>query len=139
MCKIENCCTLGKYLSNPSSNSILSFQVMMMVPMMMPADGSANFGAAASMPMMNSIMNPCMMPQPFMMPQVPPTTAPCLHWHQQQQHIHKLLPCSHRRIPCNRPCSQALPWLQLLKYRCNSLHKECRVCSSSNNRCPCRS
>jgi hypothetical protein len=49
---------------------------MMMVPMMMPADGSANFGTSAPMPMMNSMMNPFMMPQPFQMPQVPPTAVP---------------------------------------------------------------
>jgi hypothetical protein len=55
----------------------MSFQVMMMVPMMMPADGSGNFGTQAPMMngMMNGMMNPFMMPQPYMMPQVPPTAA----------------------------------------------------------------
>ncbi len=47
----------------------------MMVPMMLPADGSSPYGGAASM----SMMNPFMMPQPFMMPpmtQGPPSTGP---------------------------------------------------------------
>lgn len=47
-------------------------QVMMMVPMMLPADGSSSYGGAASMPM----MNPFMMPQPFMMPPMAQAPAP---------------------------------------------------------------
>lgn len=44
----------------------------MMVPMMLPADGSAPYGAATSMAM----MNPFMMPQPYMMPQMAQPPAP---------------------------------------------------------------
>jgi hypothetical protein len=56
---------------------------MMMVPMMVSADGSTCYGggAAAAAPTMPMMGNPFIMPQPFMMPHVPQH-----HGMQQQQY-----------------------------------------------------